>query len=191
MSDNTLKKEFKHSDVQRIRNIVKKDFTSKTKSQTGYRRSHNSYEEGDIWEEGGKKWTIKDGIKQNVTKLDYAKSLVKVPYSCPKCSEPINSQLSKKVYKINKMCLNCFIAFEAELKRNGLYDNYVKEIKRGNIIKFANELEKWAEETLAFEDTYVTEQGDVETWKNNNSAVKQKLSNEIQEYLTYIRSKVE
>jgi len=191
MSDNTLKKEFKHSDVQRIRNIVKKDFTSKTKSQTGYRRSHNSYEEGDIWEESGKKWTIKDGIKQNVTKLDYAKSLVKVPYSCPKCSEPINSELSKKVYKINKMCLNCFVAFEAELKRNGLYDNYVKEIKKGNIIKFANELEKWAEETLAFENTYVTEQGDIETWKNNNSTVKQKISQEIQEYLTYIRSKVD
>ena len=39
MRDNTLKKEFKRSDVDRIRNIVNKDFTSKTKSQSGYKKS--------------------------------------------------------------------------------------------------------------------------------------------------------
>lgn len=191
MSDNTLKKEFKHSDVNRIRNLVKKDYTSKTKSQTGYRRSHSSYEEGDIWEESGKKWTIKNGIKQNITKLDSAKKLVKVPYSCPKCSKPINNHLSKQVYKINKMCLDCFVAFEAELKRNGLYDSYVKEIKKGNLTKFANELEEWASESLEYSNTYVTEQGDIETWNNNDKAVKSKLSTEIKEYLKYIRSKLD
>ena len=31
---NALKKEFKHSDVERIRNLVKKDFTNKTKAQS-------------------------------------------------------------------------------------------------------------------------------------------------------------
>jgi len=191
MSDNTLKKEFKHSDVSRIRNLVNKDFTSKTKSQTGYKRTHTSYEEGDTWEESGKKWTIKDGIKQNITKLDSAKKLVKVPYACPKCKEPINSQLSVKVYKINKMCLNCFVAFEAELKRNGLYDNYVKQIKKGNIAKFAKDLEEWADESFDYQNTYVTEQGDIETWDNNNEAVKAKLSKEIKEYLKYLRSKLD
>ena len=35
MSDNALKKEFKPSDVQRIRNLVNKDYTSKTKDQSG------------------------------------------------------------------------------------------------------------------------------------------------------------
>ena len=39
---NHLKKEFKHSDVERIRNLVKKDFTNKTKSQTGYRTTYTS-----------------------------------------------------------------------------------------------------------------------------------------------------
>jgi len=34
MSDSVLKKEFKQSDVERVRNLVKKDFTGKTKSQT-------------------------------------------------------------------------------------------------------------------------------------------------------------
>ena len=74
MSKETLlKKDFKESDVQRIRNIVNKDFTSGTKIQSGYRKSSKKHKEGDIWEEGGKQWTIIDGIKQNITKLDAAK----------------------------------------------------------------------------------------------------------------------
>ena len=67
MSDSALKKEFNQADVQRIRNIVNKDYTSKTKSQSGYKRSSKRHKEGDIWEEGGKQWTIKNGLKQNLT----------------------------------------------------------------------------------------------------------------------------
>lgn len=191
MSDNALKKEFKHSDVQRIRNIVNKDFTSKTKSQTGYKRSHSRHEEGDIWEEGGKTWTIKDGIRQNVTKLDAAKKAVKVPFACPKCQKSINSDLSKQVYKVNKMCLDCFVAFEAELQRSGLYDSYVKQIRKGNILHFAKELEQWLAEAVEYDNTYVTEHGDIEDWKSNESAAKLKLTNELTEYIEYLKSKVE
>ena len=51
--ESLLKKEFKESDLQRARNLVNKDFTSKTKSQTGYQKKYDFYEEGDIWEEKG------------------------------------------------------------------------------------------------------------------------------------------
>ena len=63
MSDNHLKKEFKHSDVQRVRNIVNKNFTAKTKIQAGYQKALIKYIEGDVWEESGKSWTIKNGLK--------------------------------------------------------------------------------------------------------------------------------
>ena len=44
MSKETLlKKEFKESDVQRVRNLVNKDFTSGVKVQTGYRKSSKRY----------------------------------------------------------------------------------------------------------------------------------------------------
>ena len=36
-NESLLKKEFKKSDVQRVRNLVNKDFTSKTKQQAGYK----------------------------------------------------------------------------------------------------------------------------------------------------------
>ena len=53
MKDSALQKEFKHSDVERIRNLVKKDFTSKTKAQSGYTRIVEKHSEGEVWEEGG------------------------------------------------------------------------------------------------------------------------------------------
>ena len=34
-NESLLKKEFKESDIQRVRNIVNKDFTKKTKIQSG------------------------------------------------------------------------------------------------------------------------------------------------------------
>ena len=41
--DNVLKKEFKKSDVERIRNLVKKDYSGSTKSQSGYKKSFKKY----------------------------------------------------------------------------------------------------------------------------------------------------
>ena len=74
--DNVLKKEFSKKDVQRLRNV----FTGKTNERTtdgvGYTKKQEFYKEGDIWTENGREWTIKDGIKQNITKLDKAKEEV-------------------------------------------------------------------------------------------------------------------
>ena len=42
--------------VQRMRNIVKGDYTKSVKTQVGYKKSDKNVE-GDIWEEGNnKKW---------------------------------------------------------------------------------------------------------------------------------------
>ena len=40
---------------------------------TGYTKKQEFHEEGDMWEEDGRTWTIKDGIKQNITRLDKTK----------------------------------------------------------------------------------------------------------------------
>ena len=49
MSDSSLKKEFKREDVQRVRNIVNKDFTAKTKSQTGYQKKYKAWRSSCDW----------------------------------------------------------------------------------------------------------------------------------------------
>ena len=183
--ESLLKKEFKQSDVERARNLVKKDFTSKTKDQIGYQKKYVHRSEGDIWEENGKTWTIKNGIRQNITKLDAAKKAVRVPFKCPKCGGPLKHPLSKKMYKIHGFCFDpCTVEFEHELKEAGLYEQYEKRMMQGSMSAFRKDIEQWAMEFVNEESTFVTEQGDVENWKSNNSQFKERILSNLKSYLT-------
>ena len=65
-----LKKEFKKHDVERLRNLIKGKSSSRTSQGVGYTKSSSEdHEEGDVWEENGRTWTIKDGITENITNL--------------------------------------------------------------------------------------------------------------------------
>ena len=80
-----LKKQFKERDVQRLRNLVTHKYGNKTTQGIGYTKPQEFHNEGDVWEEDGRKWTIKNGLKQNITKLDKAKEKVILPLFCPSC----------------------------------------------------------------------------------------------------------
>ena len=191
MSDSLVKKEFRQSDVQRVRNLVNKDFTGKTKSQTGYQKASKRYKEGDIWTEGGKQWTIKNGIKQNVTKLDSAKKAIRIPLACPKCGGSMKHHLAKKMYRIHGMCFDCVINMEADLRKAGLYEEYEKNLMQGNIKVFLNNIEDYTLALLDNKSTYVTEQGDVEDWKNNSSVQKEKILKNLQTYIDIVSKHVQ
>ncbi len=187
MSESLLKKEFKESDVQRARNLVNKDFTKKTKLQIGYQKSYTRYEEGDIWEESGKTWTIKNGLKQNITKLDSAKKAVRVPLTCPKCGGPMKHHLAKKMYNIHGFCFDpCTVEMEATLQKAGLFEEYEKKMMQGNIKNFAKDIEQWVDDFLNEQMSFVTEQGDVEDWKSNED-IKKKVASNLKTYLGYLK----
>ena len=57
-----LKKEFTQRDVQRARNLLTGKANDKTAIQSGYEKQSQTHTEGDIWEENGKQWTIKNEI---------------------------------------------------------------------------------------------------------------------------------
>jgi len=191
MSESLLKKEFKESDIQRVRNLVNKDYTSKTKSQTGYQKAYTHHEEGDIWEESGKTWTIKNGIKQNVTKLDAAKKAVRTPLTCPNCGGSMKHWLAKKMYKIHGFCFDpCTVQMEAELQKAGLYEAYEKRMINGNIAGFIQDVENWVIESLEDTGTYVTEQGDVESWSGMSNDYKSKILENLQGYLNVFRKHI-
>ena len=134
MSEHNLKKEFSKRDVQRMRNLITGDASGATGTQTGYTKQHIEHKEGDVWEDNGKKWTIKKGIKQTVTKFDKLKQLIIMPITCPKCSQPMKiTDLNKKMWSIHSMCFNCVIKMEAEIKRTGKWDEYEKQMIIKNI----------------------------------------------------------
>jgi len=183
MSKETLlKKEFKQSDVQRVRNIINKDATSKTKQQVGYQKQTKRHKEGDVWEEFGKKWTIKNGIKQNITKLHNIKKQVIVPLKCPKCGGSMKHHLAKKMYKIHGFCFDpCTVEYEASLRKAGLYQQYEKRMMQGNIKQFIKDIEQWAQDHINTSSNFVTEDGEIESWKGNDNH-KQTILNNIKQY---------
>lgn len=187
MSESLLKKEFKHSDVQRVRNLVNKDFSAKTKDQVGYKKISEYHKEGDIWEENGKEWTIKNGLKQNITKLDKAKLVNRIPLTCPKCNGPLRHHLAKKMYRIHGFCFDCTIDYEASLRKAGLYEQYEKQMMQNNMNGFLKDLESWLGDKLLQVDTFVTEQGDVEDWKHDKKKHEEQITKKVLEYSNIVR----
>ena len=105
MSENVLKKDFKSADVQRLRNLMTGKQGERTTAGVGYSKQQEFHNEGDIWEEDGRQWTIKNGIKQNLTKLDKAKKLVVMPLFCPCCSNLMKKRNDKLFYiQYNRCC---------------------------------------------------------------------------------------
>ena len=154
----SLKKEFSKRDVQRMRNLITGKSGDKTTTLAGWDKHTEDHKEGDVWEETGRKWTIKNGIKQNITKLDRIKNLGILPLNCPTCKGIMQvDDMNKKMYAIHRMCLDCVVKMEDEIKRQGKWDEYVKNImnsnKNASLEEFEMALEAWMQE----KDTFVSE----------------------------------
>ena len=182
MNQSTLKKEFSQSTVQRMRNIITGKAGDRTQIQTGWEKHQKDYQEGDEWEESGKRWTIKNGIKQTITKLDGIKKLVVLPLTCPNCKKPFKiHEANKKMYSIHGTCLDCVAEKETKIKLEGNWKEYQSNImnqnKNASLEEFELALEAWTKEN----DTFVTENGDIENWsKVDKSKIYEDLKTNIQ-----------
>lgn len=179
-----LKKDFAEKDVQRIRNLMTKQYGAATVTQAGYTKKTEDHAEGDIWEENKKMWTIKNGIKQSYTKLDGIKELLRMPLCCPGCGVPMKTALDKKFYPIHKKCFDCVIKYESSLKGSPDYEEYVKKFVNGNIVTHLEEAEQFIDHYInESRDTYVTEAGDTEDWDGTIDKTKmvEQWKKEIQE----------
>lgn len=186
MKESTLKKEFKHSDVERIRNLVKRDFTSSTKFQVGYEKEEVEHKEGDIWEENGKTWTIKNGLKQSVPRLQEAKRALFIPLVCPKCGGPMEHHLSKKMYRIHGFCFDCTVKYEDTLRRAGLYEKYEKSLIQGNMKAYVKDLQAWVTESLVEKTEIVSEDGTIEDWGELSEEFKNKVLEDLKDYVDHV-----
>ena len=165
MAESNLKKEFNKRDVQRMRNILTGNAGDKTQIQTGWEVKKQVHKEGDVWEENGKQWTIKNGIKQTVTKLDTIKKIAVMPFSCPECNKPMSvNSLNKKMWSIHRKCFDCVLKMESEIKRSGKWEEYTNTIMSRNVAAEIDDIEIFLDQWVNENDTYVSEQGEVEKW---------------------------
>jgi len=187
MNDNVLKKEFSKKDVQRARNLITGDTSARTTEGVGYKKKYEHRVEGDVWEENGRKWTIKNGLKQNVTKMDKFKKMGKMPLFCPECNTLLNNGLDKKVYPAYQKCLNCVVDHEAELRKQGKDKEYFDGLHNSHISNVQKEYTNFINDKLTeSSDGYVTERGDKESWKGGLS--KEQLEKELQEGMEFLEN---
>jgi len=176
-----LNKEFKRKDVERMRNLIKGKAGESAELQVGYRAKKEDHKEGDIWEEGGKKWTIKNGIKQTATKLDKVKKEAILPLFCPSCGGIMKKRNDVKMYNIHKKCFDCVIDMEHKLKIEGKYKEYERNTLANNAEDYINDLESYLLEALnTSNNQFVSEQGEVERWKGGLD--KEKVTKELKEF---------
>lgn len=165
MKESVLKKQFGKNDVQRLRNLIQGKYGDKIRSSIGYAKKIEVHNEGDIWVEDEREWTIKDGIKQNITKLDEAKELYKIPLFCPKCKNIMKNRNDKDFYNIHKKCYNCVIDMEIQLRKEGKWKEYEINIHNNEIDNKIQEFRLWIksrkEETT---DSFISEGGHLEKW---------------------------
>ena len=188
MSESVLKKEFKGADLQRLRNLVQGKTGEKTSVSSGYTKDYIERKEGDIWEEDGRQWTIKNGVKQTISKLQAVRDVALTPLFCPDCKALMKHRYDNQFYKIHRHCFECHVKFETKLKAAGEWDEYQKQVQNSEIDGMINNYEVWVDDLLnESNDGFVTEIGEVESWSKVNRERILKQKEEAIEYLKKLK----
>ena len=187
--ESVLKKDFQEKDVQRLRNLIQGKYGEKTRTSVGFSQKEEFHYEGDIWEAEGRTWTIKEGIRQNITKFDKAKKYHVMPLLCPCCNKVMKNRNDKPFYNIHKICFNCVIDMEVKLKKEGKWEEYENNIHNSEIDNKIQEYKLWIEEKLSETNTsFVSEDGDVENWTGKiNTELVDKSVEETVKYLESLK----
>jgi hypothetical protein len=169
-----------------MRNLLTGKSGDRTQTLAGWEMREEERKEGDTWvDQWGKEWTIRNGIRQTVTKSDHLKSLAILPLSCPKCGKLMKvNDLNKKMWAIHSECFDCVVKEETRLKTEGKWEEYESAQIKGNIKTSLADFEAAIDTWMSDRDTFVTENGDKETWVGGN---KQKIYEEIKENLKRIK----
>ena len=184
-----LKKEFKRKDVERMRNLITGNAGSSSETQIGYKKKIIERKEGDIWTENKKTWTIKNGIKQTISKLDKIKKEIHMPLCCPECNKVMKKRLDKPNYRVHKMCHDCVVKFEHKLRIKGVYKEYEKVLKTNNKLEYLGEIESYLLDAINTTNSeFVSEDGIIERWVGGVD--KNKMTKEITQTTKNIREKL-
>ena len=161
-----MKKSIKESRVSRMRNLATGNYNTATEIQTGYRAKRIKKVEGNVWTERGKTWTIKGGVRQNVTKLDVARELLRVPISCPKCNTRMKHKFDKGAWNLMKHCFHCHVKWETKMIIEGKREEFFKREHGKNFDAWIANIQSEYVEFLSSREgeKYVTEDGSIEKW---------------------------
>lgn len=160
-----------------------------SKIQVGWTAPTIERKEGDVWADfDGKKWTRKNGLIQSITKLDGAK----MPWWCPKCNTPLNSQIHTRAWQKLGVCYDCLAREETELKRTGQFEKVARERQKQNSIAWIKdkiqELQEYHDGLSAPEMIHADNEKIlmIEKWSMDLPSVRKDLQEEIDKLVTHL-----
>ena len=185
--------------VEKTRKNISK-FLSGIDSKTSISQYHKESESirdiGEVWTDGDDyTWEQKNGYKAKIRKID--RSLIAdtgaVGDTCPKCGKYVKKHRNDwKMYRLNKMCFDCWVHIETEMRILGTYKEYERTKVKANMISYVrlleNEMEDYVKEitnkitflNIPNKDTVAV---DVERWSalsdEQIEEIKSKYANEI------------
>ena len=110
------------SNIEKIQKMVKGIYNRPI--QVGY-TGKTLREEGDEWEDhNGRKWKIQNGQRKQITKVP-ARGIDK----CSDCEKMILKDIDQDTYNRMNRCYHCQINFEVDLKAEGKWEDWVKEME--------------------------------------------------------------
>jgi len=110
------------SNIEKIQKMVKGIYNRPI--QVGY-ASKTLREEGEEWEDhNGRKWKIEDGERKQINKVP-PRGIDK----CSDCKKLILKDIDQDTYNRMNRCYHCQINFEVDLKAEGKWEDWVKEME--------------------------------------------------------------
>jgi len=168
--------------MTKLRNIdaVKKMLDGNHRTQTKTSVSLNVKEApikreiGECWtDENGKEWEQRDGYKISVTKALDLLAQHRMPEQCPNCNNVMaKKHLDERMWRIHKMCFDCVIDMEHQLRLEGKYNDYEKQKVKENALAWLRDAEKDVEDLVnAYRHaSFINQDGSVEKWTGGLTA---------------------
>ena len=175
----------KLQNVKAVQQMLDGNHKFQTKKTTGFSdaklvaQKNERHAIGDIWEETNSTGNIfvieqRDGYRIRKTKnseiFQELRDDLKSFTNCRKetCTCPGTHRLDKKMQVIHKMCFDCVIDMEHEMKKAGTYEEYSKNKIRENALAWLASAERdvaMLKQTYTQAAKFVTNsEGEIETW---------------------------
>ena len=113
------------SNIEKIQKMVKGIYNRNV--QIGYEsKTTNQRKEGEEWVDArGRRWTIQDGKRKQITKIP-PRGFDK----CDDCKKLILKTIDQQTYDRMGKCRVCQLEFEAELHREGKWNDWVADMEK-------------------------------------------------------------
>lgn len=168
--------------ARRIKNILDGNITSGVSVGVGYEKKEIIHDEGDIWEENGKEFILKNGIKRSYSKLSNIRKKFILPFTCPKCGKTMKETIqNKKIYDKFGYCFDCLIEQDTKNIIDGSFQQKEKKFIKENQVAYIGDLKQKIVDFIDKIDSkhFITEFGDVEDWTKGQD--KEELKKQLDE----------